>query len=185
MDLPPEKGGGEEPSDAASEEITYPAHTPYDSPPLPSACDILQPLSLYSPLPSSGYLAAVLARERRLRMDQDYQQGDQLNTNPDTKCSSGHRPAYTPSVAFGVNHSRQNSSSGPGSSSTEQSEEPLQATSPPTGGWTVEGQGLGPPSSPLSGEIQSVQRHNHGVEFLHEVDEEGVRTWRRWVVEYS
>ncbi|EYE92380.1 uncharacterized protein EURHEDRAFT_415506 [Aspergillus ruber CBS 135680] len=32
--------------------------------PLPSACDILQPLSWCTPLPSSGHLAAMLSQER-------------------------------------------------------------------------------------------------------------------------
>lgn len=35
--------------------------------PLPSACDILQPLSHCTPLPSSGHLAAMLSQERRAR----------------------------------------------------------------------------------------------------------------------
>lgn len=49
----------------------------------------------------------------------------------------------------------------------------------------AEGDEQGLPSPPDSDEIQSVQKRSHPVQFMHDVDGKGVRTWRRSVVEYS
>ncbi|KAL2827628.1 hypothetical protein BDW59DRAFT_144091 [Aspergillus cavernicola] len=177
MDPPSEKSGGEQSSGTTSAEISY------DRAPLPSACDILQPLSHSSPLPPSGYLAAVLGQERRNMMEQAYQQTYQQENRSIQSTSSPSSPDNSPSVASRTNRRHRSPPSGTESSPT-QADNSSQATPPQTErGAGTDDQGHS--SSPDSGENQSIQKRNQRVEILHDVDEEGVRTWRRWVVEYS
>jgi hypothetical protein len=175
MDPPSEKSGGEQSPSATNAERSDPPPNPYDRAPLPSACDILQPLSRSSPLPPSGYLAAVLGQERRNQMAQAYQQESQDLQQPASSPYSG--SDGSPSAAGRTD--RRNSPSRIGSSPT-QADDSSQATSPPSGrGAETDDQGL--PSSPDSG---SIKKRSQQVQFLHDVDDQGVRTWRRWVVEY-
>ncbi|KAL4915915.1 hypothetical protein BDW62DRAFT_212348 [Aspergillus aurantiobrunneus] len=171
MDTPSEKSGGEQLSSAANAEISYPAHTTHDGAPLPSACDILLPLSHSSPLPSSGYLAAVLSEERRNRMEQTYQHEKEGIQSTSSSCTS--------SGDFASVELRTDSNPPSGiESSPTQSDDSSQATSPSTRR-SAEGDDRGLPSVPDSGEIQPVQKRSQQVQFLRDVDEEGVRTWRR------
>ncbi|KAL3479738.1 hypothetical protein BJX99DRAFT_60573 [Aspergillus californicus] len=173
MNPPSEKSGGEQSSGAASEDIFCSAHTPHENTPLPSACDILQPLSHSSPLPSSGYLADVISYERRNRMEQAYQQDSQSiqpTGSPSTSSDD------SPSVASRTNRSDR-SPSGIESSPTR-ADDSSQATSPPTErGAGTDDQGV--LSSRDCAEIQSVQKRTQHVEYLHDADEEGTRTWKR------
>lgn len=174
MDTPSGKSGGEEPSSATSVGTFYPTHTSHDPAPLPSACDILQPLSLSSPLPPSGYLAAVLNEERRKRVEQPY-----LVENERIQPMS---PPCTNSASMAVR-----TDCDPPSrfdDSPTQADDSSQATFAPTRR-SAEDDDQGSPNSPDSCEFQSVQKRSQHVQHLRDVDEEGIRTWRRWVIEYS
>lgn len=177
MDTPSGKSGGKEPSSATSVGTSCPNHTSHDPAPLPSACDILQPLSLLSPLPPSGYLAAVLNEERRKRVEQPYQvENERVQpmsppcTNSEDSASMVVRTDCDPPSRF--------------DDSPTQTDDSSLATFVPARR-SAEDDDQGSPSSPDSCEFQSVQKRSQHVEFLRDVDEEGVRTWRRWVIEYN
>ncbi|KAJ0426655.1 hypothetical protein BJY00DRAFT_272650 [Aspergillus carlsbadensis] len=181
MDSPFEKFSGEESSGATGARLPSLTHGLYDvRASLPSACDILQPLSKSSPLPPSGYLATVLGQERRNRLEQAY---EQENRNVRPSGSPLPSPDDPSSLASPANLGHGNPPSGIEISPT-QAEHSSQATSPPIErGAEMEDQGL--PSSPGLRETQSVQKRSQQVHVLHDVDDEGVRTFRRWVIEYS
>ncbi|KAL2855826.1 hypothetical protein BJY01DRAFT_243014 [Aspergillus pseudoustus] len=181
MDSPFEKSGGEESSDATNSGLSYSTHYPYDvRASFPSACDILQPLSHSSSLPPSGYLAALLGQERINRVEQTFEQ-----VNRDIRPSSSPRPSSddSSSVASPTDRSRRSRPSRIERSPT-QADHSSQATSPPIGRG-AEGDDHGLPSSPGPGEPESIQKRSQHVHLLRDVDEEGPRTWRRWVIEYS
>ncbi|KAL2823063.1 hypothetical protein BJX63DRAFT_426884 [Aspergillus granulosus] len=182
MDSSFEKSGGEESSGATSAGVASPTtHDPYYvRASLPSACDILQPLSHSSPLPPSGYLAAVLGQERRNRIEHS---SGQENLN--IRLSGSPRPSSDDdsSVASPTDRSRGNRPSGIESSPTL-ADHSSQATSPPIERG-AEGDDQGIPGSPGSSEPGSIRKRSQQVQFLHDVDDEGVRIWRRLVIEYS
>ncbi|KAI9372589.1 hypothetical protein BJX61DRAFT_533812 [Aspergillus egyptiacus] len=175
MDLPSEKGGGEQSPGATSPKILSATHKFYGLAPLPSACDVLQPLSRVSQLPPSGYLAAALGRERENRMEQTYQhegQRVQLTSSP----RSGHE---SPLMASPTDHRHGVPLFGTESSPTR-TEDSSQAMSPLNAADLNDEQDIS--SSPNSGDFQSIQKRSQGVHFLHDVDENGFRTWRRWLI---
>lgn len=160
--------------------------------PLPSASDVLQPLSHCTPLPSSGHLAAVLSQER--------QAGNRPSlTKPETpkESSSSPGPISTRTVSSGQVHASEsygqsaneeaNTSPNHRGLSPSTSGAPvmnLQQQNPSTGISTAS-QGRQPsPDASGSGAVQSVQRHSETTHHLYNVDEQGVRTWKRQVVEY-
>ncbi|KAL4795440.1 hypothetical protein BDV19DRAFT_170808 [Aspergillus venezuelensis] len=173
MDAPSEKGGGDQPSGATSEGFSHLTNTAHNFAPLPSACDILQPLSHSWPLPPSGYLATVLSERRR--NDSQPQRSNEL-AQPTT-------PRTPPWPSTITRRTDRRPPLGNESSPT-QTDYLSPATSPPIGR-NAEEDDRGLPRSPESGELQSVQKRSEQVQLLHEADEQGVRTWRRWVIEYS
>ncbi len=177
MDTPSAKSGGEEPSSATSVGTSYRTHTVHDPAPFPSACDILQPLSLSSPLPPSGYLASVLNEERRKRVEQPYQVEDKRVQPMSPPCTDSENSA---SMAIRTDCDPPSRFEG----SPTQADYSSQATFAPTRR-SAEDDDQGSPHSPDSRESQFVQKRSQHVQFLRDVDEEGVRTWRRWVIEYS
>ncbi|KAL4943568.1 hypothetical protein BDV06DRAFT_133927 [Aspergillus oleicola] len=173
MDAPSEESGGERPSGAISEGLSHLTNTTHTCAPLPSACDILQPLSHSSSLPSSGYLAAVLS-ERRIN---DYQSE---HKNELARQTTPRAPSGLSTAAWRTDLSPPFAIEG----SPTQTDDPSLATSPQISR-NAEEDDWGMPSSPDSGKAQSVQKRSEQVQNLHDVDEQGVRTWRRWVIEYS
>ncbi|KAL4934110.1 uncharacterized protein BDV17DRAFT_278472 [Aspergillus undulatus] len=164
-----EKSGGKQTSGATNEGFAHPMDATHYRAHLPSACDILRPLSHSSSLPPSGYLAAVLTQERR--NPRQYQH-DNEHVRPTS--SSGTNSLESASVAWRTDL---NQPSGIESSPT-QTDDSSQATSPLISP-SADGFDRELPSSPDSGEAQSVQKRSQQVQFLRDVDEEGVRTWRR------
>ncbi|KAL4960265.1 uncharacterized protein BDV14DRAFT_147992 [Aspergillus stella-maris] len=173
MDAPSKKGGGDQSSGATSEGFSHLTNTALNFAPLPSACDILQPLSHSSPLPPSGYLAAVLSERRR--NDSQPQRSNEFAqpTTPQT-------PPWPSTITRRTDHSPPLGNE----SSPTQIDDLSPATFPPISR-NAEENDRDLPRSPESGVIQSVQKRSEQVQLLHEADEQGVRTWRRWVIEYS
>lgn len=161
----------------------------------PSACDILQPLSQLTPLPSSGHLAAILGRAKQ-------------PTHPANKKPTG-GPGGDPGASAGPSsdYSRPSTSetqasdlSGGGSdqSSYSGTRDSLPPMAPTPTEWRPVESPAGYYSSShddhfdgseLSGEPVGprppVQKSGQVAQLLHDADEEGVRTWRRLMVEYS
>ncbi|KAL4986403.1 hypothetical protein BDW68DRAFT_163346 [Aspergillus falconensis] len=182
MDTPSEKHGGEQSPGPTNLDISYSTHVTHHRAPLPSACDILQPLSHSTPLPSSGYLAAALREERRNRMEQAHQLETGCVHPTSSDCTTSGDFAL---VAFRTDC---NLPSGTGNSPTP-TDDSSQATprpiTPLPTGMSADVAVREYPRSLGSGETRSVQKRGENVEFLRDVDEEGARTWRRWVIEYS
>ncbi|KAF9884142.1 hypothetical protein FE257_002263 [Aspergillus nanangensis] len=142
---------------------------------LPSARDILQPLSHLTALPSSGYLAAVLGRERHARAIP-------------TPAAQASLAENLPGGAHPMNRRSDTIERGGGTSdeSRAEVEDPQWTAFTPTGwrgeeinneeAFGVSGAGQIPPV---------IQQRSQTVQYLHDVDEEGSRSWRRVVVEYS
>ncbi|PKY08871.1 hypothetical protein P168DRAFT_278420 [Aspergillus campestris IBT 28561] len=197
---PPEKSGGDMSASqgAAAPCIKDPSHdvmtTTAATSSFPSACDILQPLSQLTPLPSSGHLAAILGRAKQ-------------PTHPANEKPAG-SPGGDPVASAGPSdHSRPSTSetqasdlSGGGSDQSSYSgpRDSLPPMAPTPTEWRPVGSlaGYSSPShddhfdeSELSGEPAGprppVQKSRQVVQLLHDADEEGVRTWRRLMVEYS
>ncbi|RAL07175.1 uncharacterized protein BO97DRAFT_409196 [Aspergillus homomorphus CBS 101889] len=175
-----EKGGGEVPPGAVGQgySVTYLQDPISDSVgALPSACDVLQPLSHLSQLPSSGYLAAVLARERSSWMQQTYPpEKPALQTSGDADMEATVISSVCQDNLGGLSSERLS-----GGSMIPKA--PQRTGSSPVG-WRTESQE--PPLSVAesSGPHPS-RKSGHAVQYMQEANEEGVRTWRRVVVEYS
>ncbi|PLN77549.1 hypothetical protein BDW42DRAFT_176626 [Aspergillus taichungensis] len=197
---PAEKSGGDMSAGqgAAAPCIRDPSHnaltTTAATSSFPSACDILQPLSQLTPLPSSGHLAAILGRAKR----QEHPANEKPGGGPGGESgasagpSSDHsRPSTSETQASDLSGggSDQSSYSGIGDS--------LPPMAPTPTEWRPVGSLAGNYSShdgyfdgsELSGESAGpqppVQKSRQVVQLLHDADEEGVRTWRRLMVEYS
>lgn len=177
----PDRSGGEAP---VGQEVPYPKDPSYNVARLPSACDILQPLSQLAPLPSSGYLASMLGREGSGKEKQSYPQ-DQSSQVPaaflatSSASSSGSRPTTSH-----TNDSYRSGSLSEGSDASRRgSEDPQHIALSPTG-WRTEAnsEGFGGLSDP--DQVQRVEKRNQVAQQLYDVDEEGIRTWRRLMVEY-
>ncbi|OJJ49925.1 hypothetical protein ASPZODRAFT_139271 [Penicilliopsis zonata CBS 506.65] len=156
-------------------------------PPLPSACDVLQPLSHMTPLPSSGYIASLRK---------------QAPLGEDGQLLSHEEHTFPPPYDFYRYHSspgkqseQSPSSLRPGESQRKEIPEPVEGgidTHPSTPkhqrfGSSSESHGPGSPSSPGSADtqsIQSVQRLSETSQLMHDVDSVGMRTWKRLTVEY-
>ncbi|TPR02200.1 hypothetical protein CAN33_0043115 [Aspergillus niger] len=174
--------GGEEPVGRTSQGVG----------PFPSACDVLQPLSQLSPLPSSGYLAAVLARERSHWTKQaSGSDGHLVPLSPGCAASApahDHRSATPPAVGMD-DRVGDSSSEAPTHCSMVVSDPrrqpgtpaPVQCHANPIA--TSHEQGV-PSIANLIGSHPS-QNCGYAVQYLHDADEEGVRSWRRLMIEYS
>jgi hypothetical protein len=177
MEMPSEKHGGEQLPGPSDPELSYSTRDIHHRLPLPSACDILQPLSHSTPLPSSGYLAAVLSEERRQKMDQAYQLESECTSPTTPDCTTVGESAL---VGLRADCNLLSGTVNPPTPIDDSS----QATSFPTrrSADMVDRQH---PNSLDFGASWSVQKRGEHVEFLHDVDEEGARIWRRCVIEYS
>lgn len=173
MDTASEKSGDEQASGLTSAVMSI---QPQNLAPLPSACDILQPLSHSLPLPPSGHLAAVLGEERRRWMSQTY--------GHHKECI---QTTSSPSSGSGTSASGTLQSDGKAPSDIEKFPAQIHDLSDAASQTkrTAAGDKWEHPSCLEPGETQSVQKRSQEVQFLREVDEDGVRTWRRWVIEYS
>ncbi|KAL5339909.1 hypothetical protein BJX70DRAFT_142974 [Aspergillus crustosus] len=165
MNTPSEKdvAGGKQSSGATTAEVSEPTHTIYDRAPLPSACDILQPLSHSVPLPPSGHLVNMLIEQAGQRENRIIQPSGPSHHGFGDATPVDLRTHHT-SIQGSPTHS-------------DDSSQPTSPSSRRSVGYNAD--------SPDSGEAQSVQRRSQQVQFLHEADGEGVRTWKRYVVEYS
>ena len=191
----PERPGGKETAGTAvgQESKSNRDVSPNFVAPLPSASDVLRPLSHCTPLPPSGHLAAALSQER--------QAGNRPSlTRPETpKESSSPGPISTRSVSSGQvpaseSHRRPCQSAGEEarSSPNHRGLSPSSSGAPvmnlqqnSSTGISTASHGRQPsPGASGSGAVQSVQRHSETTHHLYDVDEQGVRTWKRQVVEY-
>lgn len=171
--------------------------------PFPSASDILQPLSQLAPLPTSGHVAAAVSRGSKLDWNFSStatdafpdrgQNSRQTHLQPgspgaDSDLSSDESHPAVPvgeedpvSGAQAVRHAVPVSRSAPGQS-------PRAYCQPPPFPGTVV---YGPPFcgsflfAPVMRKDEEVQKRNEMVQFCQESDVEGVRSWRRLIVEYT
>ncbi|KAL4762691.1 uncharacterized protein BDW70DRAFT_149199 [Aspergillus foveolatus] len=171
MDTPSEKHGGEQSPGPSDPELSYSTRDIHHCLPLPSACDILRPLSHSTSLPSSGYLAAALIEERRQKMDQAYQLESECTSPTSPNCTT-----VGESALVGL-RTDCNLLSGTVNSPTP-TDDSSQATSLPTRR-SADVADRQHPNSLDFGASRSVQKRGEHVEFLRDVDEEGARTWRR------
>ncbi|PWY77497.1 hypothetical protein BO70DRAFT_363435 [Aspergillus heteromorphus CBS 117.55] len=183
--------GGEEPADAAVGQgygYGYGVAS-HGVGPFPSACDILQPLSHLSPLPSSGYLAAVLARERSSWAKQSYPREDHFAPSwlgeADSAASPGQDRRPAPTSVTDNNSVGDSSPGGRNRSDNHGGNAPPQTGRTSPAGWRPECPGQGVPSIANLIGAQPSQKCGYAVQSLHDVDEEGVRTWRRLMIEYN
>ncbi|KAL4900932.1 hypothetical protein BDW74DRAFT_88870 [Aspergillus multicolor] len=177
MDTPSEKHGGEQSPGPSIPDPFYSTHATHNRAPLPSACDILRPLSHVSSLPPSGYLAAALSKERKCGVEQDSQFENGYSQPTSSDCTTSDDSALV------AERTDLNPSSGTESSSTATYDSSRATSHPTRQGADVADREHPSPLDP--GEARSIQRRSEHVEFLCDVDEEGARTWRRWVIEYS
>lgn len=177
MDTPSEKHGGKQSPGPSDPELSYSTRDIHHRLPLPSACDILYPLSHSTSLPSSGYLAAALIEDRRQKMDQAYQLESECTSPTSPDCTTVGESAL---VGLRTDCNLLSGTVNPPTLTDDSS----QATSLPTRR-SADVADRQHPNSLDFGASWSVQKRGEHVEFLRDVDEEGARTWRRCVIEYS
>ncbi|KAL4895898.1 hypothetical protein BDV59DRAFT_199872 [Aspergillus ambiguus] len=212
MDPHPSNDGGKERADGVGHDPSREGRqAPYSrevTAALPSACDILQPLSHFTALPSSGYLAAVLGRERRAR-------AGATNTTTAQACLAEGEEVLGPSSSAADPPPHANPTPAPGgcgggTRSIEHAWSDLTAAAPPTSssrsgssdesfaeledpqslvfsptGWRQDDLPELALGVSQAGEPQPVQKRSHTVQQLYGVDSEGARMWRRAMLEYS
>ncbi|CBF89058.1 uncharacterized protein ANIA_00650 [Aspergillus nidulans FGSC A4] len=171
MDTPSEKHGGKQSPGLSDPELSYSTRDIHHRLPLPSACDILHPLSHSTSLPSSGYLAAVLIEDRKQKMDQAYQLEGECTSPTSPDCTTVGESAL---VGLRTDCNLLSGTVNPPTPTDDSS----QATSLPTRRSTDVADRQHPNSLDF-GASWSVQKRGEHVEFLRDVDEEGARTWRR------
>ncbi|KAF5863802.1 hypothetical protein ETB97_009265 [Aspergillus alliaceus] len=187
MDPPPfsfspeEKRGGEGPAGLVGHGMPYYRADPSSDgvAGLPSACDILLPLSHSTQLPSSGYLAAILGRERGARSTQSYQQAQPpcvVAPSELGRCPGDSRPSTA-----GTDAGRNAGLLPPEGSGSLGS--CIETADRSTGSQALDAQEFSGMSAPDG--TRSVQKRNQVVQHLYDADEGGVRTYRRTKVEYS
>ena len=191
----PERPGGKETAGTAvgQESKSNRDVSPSFVAPLPSASDVLRPLSHCTPLPPSGHLAAALSQER--------QAGNRPSlTKPETPKESSSPGSMTTRTVLSSQVHASESHRRPCQSAVEEARSspnhrgllPSTSGAPvmnlqqnPLTGISTASQGRPPsPNASGSGVVQSVQRHSETTHHLYDVDEQGVRTWKRQVVEY-
>ncbi|PWY94832.1 hypothetical protein BO94DRAFT_531773 [Aspergillus sclerotioniger CBS 115572] len=156
--------------------------------PFPSACDILHPLSHSSPLPSSGYLAAVLARERINWTKQSYPPEDHLVPSSLGRAASApgqDRHPAAPTAAMDDRLGDPSFEEGLAHGAIVVSDPPRQTGSLAPAQWHARSHEQGVPSIANLIGPQPSQKCGYAVQFLHDEDEEGERSWRRLMIEYS
>lgn len=157
--------------------------------PLPSACDILQPLSWRTPLPSSGHLAAMLSQERHAGSRPSLTETPAEPLSPESSSThaapggsvhaSGSHQGFSENADQEAKRSPR-SGSGSGAGSSELVKTPQSAFLPPSTGILSDGRSrLG------SNVVSTAQKRSETVQHLQDTDENGVRKWKRKVVEYS
>ncbi|KAE8380529.1 hypothetical protein BDV26DRAFT_131033 [Aspergillus bertholletiae] len=171
------RGGDEELAGLVGHGMPYSPGDPstYGVAGLPSACDILLPLSHSTHLPSSGYLAAVLGRERSVSTAQSYQQTQTpcVVAPSELSPSSGDSRPSTAGTDAGRS-SRLSPTEGSGSlgSCIETADRPTLDTH--------EFSGMSAPERAFS-----ILKRNQVVQHFYDVDEGGVRTYKRTMVQYN
>ncbi|KAK9556470.1 hypothetical protein V6Z96_003009 [Aspergillus fumigatus] len=158
--------------------------------PLPSACDILQPLSQLAPLPSSGYLASILGCQPsrgKLASEED----GQLQ-QPSALAESEFRVVSERNVSDRDEHCPATSDRNAGMVDSfasacprKESEDQHRNDVSVPAAWSVETHRQEVYELPGSKELHPPQRRNQTVHFPQVVDAEGTRSWRRVMVEYS
>lgn len=157
--------------------------------PLPSACDILQPLSWCTPLPSSGHLATMLSQERhvgsRLTLaetpaEPSSSESSSTHTAPGSSVhASGSHQGFSENADQEAKRSYR-PGSGPGAGSSELVKTPQSAFLPPSTGISNDGR-----SRSGSNVVSTAQKRSETVQHLQDTDENGLRKWKRKVLEYS
>ncbi|PLB43544.1 hypothetical protein P170DRAFT_513896 [Aspergillus steynii IBT 23096] len=177
----PDRSGGKAP---VGQGVPYPKGSSHDVTRMPSACDILQPLSQLAPLPSSGYLAAMIGRERSGKDKQSYPEDQSSQSSAAYMASFSASSSDSRPTTSHTNDSYRSGSFSEGSDASRRgSEDPQHIALSPTGWRTEETPEEFVGLSDLD-RAQSVQKRSQVVQQLYDVDEEGVRTWRRLMVEY-
>ncbi|GIK04587.1 hypothetical protein Aspvir_008670 [Aspergillus viridinutans] len=159
--------------------------------PLPSACDILQPLSHLAPLPSSGYLASILGCQpsrSQLASEEDgqLQQPSALAGSEARAVSEGNvsdRDEYRPATSD--KNAGLVGSFASACSKIENEDQRQDEASTVPAAWSVETHRQEIYELPGSEELHPTQRGNQTVHFPQVVDAEGTRSWKRLIVEYS
>ncbi|KAE8355053.1 hypothetical protein BDV28DRAFT_129819 [Aspergillus coremiiformis] len=178
---PKEKRGGEQPADVVGHGRPYYREdaTSYGVAGLPSACDVLLPLSHSTQLPSSGYLAAVLGRERSIRATKSYQLAQPPCVVAPSKPGRSWRDSQSSTAGTDAGLSgRFSPPEGSGSSVSS-----IEPADPSSGSQVVDLQEFS--SMSASDGTQLVQKRNQVVQDFYDVDDGGVRMYRRTMVEYS
>ncbi|OGM48553.1 hypothetical protein ABOM_002400 [Aspergillus bombycis] len=168
------RGGDEELAGLVGHGVPYYPADPstYGVAGLPSACDILLPLSRSTHLPSSGYLAAVLGRERSVSTAQSYQQIQA----PYAVAPSELSPSSGDSRSSTAGRSNRLLRSGSLGSCIETADRPV-------GSQTLDVQEFSGMAAPER--TCSVLKRNQVVHHLYDVDEGGVRTYKRTMLQYN
>ncbi|PKX94053.1 uncharacterized protein P174DRAFT_503850 [Aspergillus novofumigatus IBT 16806] len=159
--------------------------------PLPSACDILQPLSQLAPLPSSGYLASILGCQpsrSRLASEEDgqLQQSSALAGSESRAVSQGNvsdRDEYCPATSD--RNAGLVGSFTSACSKIENEDQRRDEASTVPAARSVESHRQEVYELAGSEELHPPERRNQTVHFPQVVDAEGTRSWRRVIVEYS
>ncbi|RLL96616.1 hypothetical protein CFD26_105529 [Aspergillus turcosus] len=156
--------------------------------PLPSACDILQPLSHLAPLPTSGYLASILGRQpsrSKLTSEEDGQLPPGAGSEP--------RAVYEGNVSdcdesCPASSDKNAGLAGPfastGSKTENEDQHRDEASTVPVA-WSAGPHRQEVYELPGSEELHPTQRRKQTVHFPQVADAEGTRSWRRVIVEYS
>lgn len=166
--------------------------------PLPSACGILQPLSQRTQLPPSGHLASVLSRERcgehpSLSLASSESPMESTPRSISTHTVSGgqvnvggsHRSLYQ-SEGEEANNSPNHEGFSPSTSGAPVMSMQANSSLPPsTGSSTASHRRSFTPDASGSNNAVQAQKRSETVQHLQDVDEHGVRTWKRLVVEYN
>ncbi|KAF7164670.1 hypothetical protein CNMCM5623_009083 [Aspergillus felis] len=159
--------------------------------PLPSACDILQPLSHLAPFPSSGYLASILGCQpgrTKLASEEDGQlQQYSAHAGSDSRAvSEGNVSDRDESrLATSDKDAGLVGSFASPSSKIENKDQRRDETPTVPAARSVETDRQEVYELPGSEELHSTQRRNQTVHFPQVVDAEGTRFWKRVIVEYS
>ncbi|OJJ35182.1 hypothetical protein ASPWEDRAFT_497760 [Aspergillus wentii DTO 134E9] len=170
--LPPGKSSGKQPAATAGQHMSTSGNV--TASPFPSACDVLRPLSQTTSLPSSGHVAATVLGQKN---------HDQAQP-----------PRPTGTLPAAHSHSLSNQSSSTGSEATRRPSDSSEGSGDesrqhPVSLSAAASQPIEESQRPAPGTPDSnrrpVQKNNETTQNLYDVDTDGVRTWKRLIVEYN
>lgn len=160
-----------------------------------SASDVLEPLSRIAPVPASGRAAAEAAagipegEYDAKEFEGDFGSDSALNLNQSNRSESEserdpadlHFPAKNPRADLSDSRLEQHTTHSHSIPVIANASNPAASL-----GWYGY-PGAGAATVPLSSdpEAGSIQKRNETVQLCHDVDAEGIRSWKRLIVEYS